>query len=95
MTIRFQNPPKRERARRVLVHDYWAIADQLRERPGEWALCFPAARVAIAYSIRRGVRALPRDEFEMRTENNTSEPPRTCDIYLRYKPKQVRTGKQL
>lgn len=76
--------------KRVVVHDYWTIADKLRARPGEWALVFPEARIAIANSIRRGVRALPKDEFEMMTNNNTAEPPRTCDIYLRYNPKKPR-----
>ena len=75
--------------RRTVVWDYWTVADQLRQNPGEWALCFKTAPISVPNAIRRGVRALPLDEFEMKTENNTATPPRTCDVYLRYKkPRQ-------
>jgi hypothetical protein len=86
--VKFTGRPEDGRSqpfRRVVVRDYWSVADRLRERPGEWALCFENVPIAVPNAIRRGVRALPRDEFEMKTANNTATPPRTCDVYLRYK----------
>lgn len=91
--VKFTGKPKDGRSqpfRRTIKHDYWAIADKLKQHPNEWALCFEHVPVAVANSIRRGVRALPRDEFLMMTTNNTSTPPRTCDVHLMYVPKKER-----
>jgi hypothetical protein len=91
--VKFEGAPKDGRSkpfRRTIKHDYWKIADQLREHPNEWALCFKGVPVAIPNAIRRGVRALPRDEFLMMTTNNTATPPRTCDVHLMYVPKKQR-----
>lgn len=91
--VTFTDEPQDGRSqpfRRVIVHDYWTVADQLREHPNEWALCFKDVPVSVSNAIRRGVRALPLDEFRMRTSNNTATPPRTCDVYLMYVPKKQR-----
>lgn len=85
--VEFRNPKSgSERARRVLVHDYWDVADKARAHPGKWILAFEQAPISVANSIRNGVRALPKDEFQVVTENNTRVPPRTCDIMVRYRP---------
>lgn len=83
--VTWENPPPgRQR------YDWNAIAEQLRERPGQWAKIFDRDRTSLATSIRiRGVHALlPEKGFEVRTANNTRDTPRTCALYLRYNPEK-------
>lgn len=77
-------PPGRGR------YDWQAIADQLRERPGQWAKIFEQDRASLATAIRiRGVHALlPEKGFEVKTANNKRSTPRLCDLYLRYNPER-------
>lgn len=86
-------PPKREQR-----YDWDAIAAKLRRQPGKWALIFENDLTSLATSFRLGgFKALPPDEFEIRTSNGTRgvthaearargvEPePRRCDLYMRY-----------
>lgn len=73
-------------------HDYdWAdIAEQLRKRPGEWALVFENDKVTYANAMKQGgIRALAPDQgFEYRTTDNTREYPRTCTLWMRYVGKE-------
>lgn len=77
-------PPKRNK------YDWAVIAEQLRDRPGEWAKIFDRDRSSLATAIRiKGIKALHPDKgFEVRTANNTRETPRTCTMYLRYNPEK-------
>lgn len=89
-------PPRRER------YDWEAIAEQLRERPGEWARVFDNDLTSLATAIRlSGIAALrpvvspttgsargARQPwgYEVRTTNNRRGSPRTCTLWLRYVP---------
>lgn len=93
--IQFSDNPPPERVRR---YDWDAIAKKLRARPGKWALIYRNDLTSLATSFRLGgYKALPPDEFEIRTENGTRgitkaqaaelgvEPePRRCDLWMRY-----------
>lgn len=84
----FEDPPEKVR------YDWEAIADSLRERPGEWAKVFDNDRASLATAIRlNGIKALPYSRtfepgtFQVRTRNNTQETdttPRLCSLYLHY-----------
>lgn len=77
-------PPSRQR------YDWSAIAQQLRERPMQWAKIFDADRASLATAIRiRGIQALlPEKGYEVKTANNTRDTPRICTMYLRYNPEK-------
>jgi len=85
-TVTFEDPPPKN-----LRYDWTAIADQLREHPGKWALVFARDRTSIANAVRYGqIAALHPDlGFEARTANNVREPVRMCSLYLRYVPERV------
>jgi len=78
-----RSPPARDR------YDWEAIALQLRQRPGEWALVFEHGKTSIANAIRQGgIASLqPEAGFEVRTTNNKREPMRTCTLWLRWNPR--------
>lgn len=81
--IQFGDPPfKRVR------YDWKAIADQLRERPMEWACVFEQGPISTANAVRQGsVKLLAPDlGFEVTTTNNQRDPKRTCDLWVRYNP---------
>lgn len=83
--VTWEDPPSgRQR------YDWNAIAEQLRQRPGEWAKIFDRDRSSLATAIRiRGIHALlPEKGFEIKTANNTRAKPRTCTLYLRYVPEK-------
>lgn len=83
VTVEFTQPPPRVR------YDWQSVAEQLREKPGEWARVFTNGPVSAVNSLRQGVSALPLDEFEFRTSNNNKKAvPRTCDLWVRYTPKK-------
>src|SRR5262245_34073591 len=87
--VTWEEPPIVVRTR----YDWQAIADQLKERPGEWAKIFERDRTSIVNAIRQGgVRCLaPRLGFEVRTRNNERYPVRMCSLYLRYNPERDRS----
>lgn len=82
----FTDPPRGP----VNKYDWYAVADALRAKPNQWALIFENGPLSLVTSIRQGVQALPRDEFEIRTTDNVKTAPRTCTLYLRYVPKKNR-----
>lgn len=84
-SLTFKEPPEKYHRNR---YDWDQIADELRERPGEWAMIFEHGPTSLVSSIRLGVRALPLDQFEVRTTDNTKDSPRTCTLWLRYNPKK-------
>lgn len=74
--------------------DWAGIAHALRTADWpKWAL-FEGVNVSMPNTIRNGVKALPMDQFQMRTSNNTSGPKRTCDLYLRYVPEKHRAAER-
>lgn len=77
----------KEPAPRPTQYNWEAIAAQLREKPGEWALVFERDRTTVVNAIRQGnVAAVrPADGFEVRTRNNTIH-PRQCSLFMRWNP---------
>jgi hypothetical protein len=71
-------------------YDWQSIAEQLRERPGEWAKVFEKDRVSLVNALRQSKMnaLLPSDGFEILTRNNVraSGPARTCTLYMRWTP---------
>jgi hypothetical protein len=63
----------------------WAeIADELRDRPGEWALIAKGVDSTIANKIRTGrYRSMPRGQFEA-VSRNSNVANRRADIWARY-----------
>lgn len=93
--IQFKEPPERREQR----YDWAAIAEDLRSRPGEWALIFEQDRTSLVTSFRLGgYKDLPVEEFEYMTNHNTREfydedgeyHPRMCSMWLRYNPAKER-----
>lgn len=82
----WKNPPPKRQS-----YDWGKIANDLRARPMEWALIFKNDRTSLVNALRQGsITALHADlGFEIRTANNTREPIRVCDLYLRYNPDKV------
>ena len=82
----WQEPPPRPQS-----YDWGQIADDLRKRPMEWALIFKGDRTSLVNALRQGAIASlhPDLGFQTRTANNTREPIRTCDLYLRFNPDKV------
>lgn len=69
--------------------DWYAVADQMREKPNEWARVFTDGPVSLVNSLRQGVQALPPEEFKFRTSNNNKTArPRTCDLWIMYTPRK-------
>lgn len=92
--ITFEEPPTEERGK----YDWAAIAADLRTRPGEWAKIFDRDKTTYVSAFQQGLKDLPKDEFEARTDNSERgvtkaearergiQPvPRTCSLWLRYK----------
>ena len=77
-----RSPPSRQQ------YDWEAIALQLREHPGEWALVFEDGKTSTANAIRQGgIAALqPSSGYQVRTSNNKRYPVRTCTLWLRWNP---------
>jgi hypothetical protein len=84
--VKFGTPPPQRKS----PYDWDSIAEQLRKKPGEWALIFEGDKTSLVTAIRiDGIRALrPRKGFETRTTNNTKGSPRTCDLWMRYNPEK-------
>ena len=72
------------------VANWEEVARQLRAHEGQWGLVFTQAPMSWSNLIREGkVPALRyEDGFRMKTRNNSRTPPRLCDIYLAYKPRE-------
>jgi hypothetical protein len=70
-------------------YDWQAIADEMKERPGEWARVFENDKTSLVNAIRQGaIRPLdPRLGFEIRTRNNVRSPERRCSLYMRFVPR--------
>lgn len=84
--IKWEDPPPGR-----FRYDWTAIAQKLRERPGEWALIFERDRASLVTAIRiNGIAAVaPAQGFECRTSNNTRDSVRTCTLHMRYNPERV------
>ncbi len=86
MEIVFTEPPIRHG---LSQHPWAEITEQLKARPGEWALCLRGVHIS-ATSINRGsINAFkPSGSFEARTVRDGKKDDRnrdTYDLYIRYK----------
>ena len=77
--LKWQDPPVHGKAGR----DWAAIVEQLKSRPGQWALVAEVAPVSTANSIRTGILKAwrPVGAFEARGTNTKNG---RADIYARY-----------
>lgn len=82
----WENPPPSRRER----YDWAQIAQDLRDRPGEWMKVFDNDRVSLTQAIRQGsIRALaPSKGFVVSTRHTKRGQPRTCSLYLMYDPER-------
>jgi hypothetical protein len=85
MQIVFTDPPPRPG---VSQHPWALIAEQLKERPGEWALCLKAVTVA-AHQINSGsnVSFRPKGAFRARTVQTGKKDEKgrpLVDLYIKY-----------
>lgn len=82
--ITFQEPPKVTRSGRAPNPKYLQIAQQLKERPGQWALIIEQGHQTTAARIRSGrISAFrPKGMFEA-TARNTDDQGR-CQVYARF-----------
>lgn len=86
MQIVFTDPPARQPG--VSQHPWKEIAEQLRARPGEWALCLKGV-VVQAHQINKGVNVSfrPKGAYRARTvqTGKKDEKGRTLvDLYIKY-----------
>jgi len=83
VSVEFTQPPPMTR------YDWQSVADELRQKPNEWARVFKDGPVSAVNSLRQGVAALPPEEFKFRTSNNDKTArPRTCDLWIMYTPRK-------
>ena len=85
MQIVFTDPPARPG---VSQHPWKEIAEQLRERPGEWALCLKEVVVS-ANQINSGsnVSFRPKGAFRARTVGTGKKDEKgrqLVDLYIKY-----------
>lgn len=92
MQIVFTDPPKKHPSPKPYgtpaSHPWAEIAEQLRARPGEWALCLRDVAVSPA-NIKRGKIAAfrPAGTFDVRTVQRHGFDERgrpLIDLYIRY-----------
>ena len=69
-------------------YDWRAIAEHLRQRPGQWAKIFDDDKTSLVNALRQGsIKVLDPDlGFQCRTRNNTRYPTRRCTLYMRWVP---------
>lgn len=75
-------------------YDWPAIAQRLRDNPGQWLKVFDNGPVSVVNAIRQStvspLTPLYRPDypdvggFEVTTRNNVVGPPRTATLYLRW-----------
>jgi len=83
VSIAWEDPPAG--TARSGVTDWRRVADELRQRPGQWAVVATrpssGAAATIAGAIRKGSRAgMPSGAFEARARTVDGE----CRVYARY-----------
>jgi len=85
--IVFTDPPPGPR--RASAHPWDDIAEALRARPGEWALCLRGVHSSYSSQIKRGALSAfkPAGAFEARsvsTLNTDENGKKTNDLYIRF-----------
>lgn len=94
MQIVFVDPPDKhpnpKRHGTPAVHPWETIAAQLRQRPGEWALCLRDVAVHGSSITKAKITAFrPAGDFQARTvqthkQDHLGRP--TVDLYIKYQP---------
>lgn len=97
MQIVFTDPPPGPRRRGASKHPWYDIAEQLKARPGEWALCLRDMHDSAASAIRLGkLGAFPLGQFDARavrptdrhqdvvTTSKDGRKQPIFDLYIRY-----------
>lgn len=83
MALKFQDPPPD--AKGAARKSKWReISDELRSRPGDWALVAEHVAMSMVTMIKNGrIAGMPAGEFEA-VGRNSDTPARRCDVYARY-----------
>jgi len=81
MSVKWQDPPIVKPGRHG--GSKWKVAtDELRERPGVWALIGESESSAVAFNINHGkIKGIEAGEFEATCRNTVGS---KADIYARY-----------
>lgn len=75
-------------------YDWNAIAQRLRQKPGEWLLIFEDGPRGTANSVRQGhVLVFREPGYEVTTRNNNPETG-TCSLYVRWVPPDADTPRR-
>lgn len=89
-SLKWEEPPEGRR-------EFWQrIVEELRAKPGEWALVWEEGPASTVSAVNQGaITVVRRDHgFETKTTNNTSAAsglPRTCTLFMRYVPENDTT----
>jgi hypothetical protein len=83
MAVEWADPPP---GRRAQSEEWEAIAQELRSRPGQWAIVARGRSAETATRIKNGTLAAfrPAGTFEARTTGRKNASDQRCDIYARY-----------
>jgi hypothetical protein len=86
MDLNFEDPPERFRKRKS--YEWTAIYQALKANPAQWALLAEGGLHSTYTAVSQGKISTfhPAMGIEMRTANNSTAKPRTCDLYARYNP---------
>lgn len=79
MSIEWREPPPLHPASSLRKPDDWQVPDELRARPGQWALVKTTAKESSARSYRHSRSREWGADFELITRGN--------EVYARYQPK--------
>ena len=85
MALKFQDPPPDAKGAWKGRKSKWAgIAEELRSRPGEWALVGEQVSASVVTMIKSGRAAgMAAGEFAA-IGRNTNNATHRCDVYARY-----------
>ncbi|MFF2388922.1 hypothetical protein [Agromyces sp. NPDC058104] len=81
--MRWEDPEPRHNER----HDWADAADQLRARPGEWALIGTDVKMSAVNSLTNGTKKFPKGEFQFTVRGTTPRGQgehRAAKVYARY-----------
>lgn len=84
--MEWKEPLKKGHSPHGRASEHEAIAEQLKQRPGEWALCYTDEFYSLAYKIKNGSipQFRPAWTFEATCQGAGSKGHKTQEIYVRY-----------
>jgi hypothetical protein len=84
--MEWKEPPKNPKSPDARASEHEAIANQLKQRPGQWALCYTDEYYLLAYKIKNGSipQFRPAWTFEATCRGASDKSYKTQEIYVRY-----------